>query len=58
MIVDISFESDQRDIVVEISRVEFVMDENVRGIKFGVSVEFGVVVHIPFSQTDPKASTI
>ena len=43
---------DDGNVVVEISRIEIRMDGDGQYIKLNVGVEFTVVVHIPFSQTD------
>ena len=49
---------DDGDVVVEISRIEIRVDGDGQDIKLNVGVEFAVIVHIPFSQTDLMAKKI
>ena len=45
---------DDGNVVVEISRVEIRVDGDGQDIKLNVGVEFTVIVHIPFAQSDLK----
>ena len=49
---------DDGNVVVEISRIEIRVDGDGQDIKLDVGVEFAVIVHIPFSQTDLMAKKI
>ena len=49
---------DDGNVVVEISRIEIRMDGDGQDIKLNVGVEFTVIVHIPFSQTDLMAKKV
>ena len=51
--IDESCQPDERDVVVEISRVELLVAEDVGGVELDVGVELRVIVHVPLAETDP-----
>lgn len=51
--VDESFECDDGEVVKEISSVEFGMEGDPSDVPFDMGVEFGLMVHIPLSQSNP-----
>ena len=53
-VVDVSVEPDDGDVVVEVARVELLVEEDVGGVVLHVRVELRVVVHVPLAQSDPR----
>ena len=53
-IVDVPVDPDESNVVEEVARVVLIVDEDVYDVKLDVGVELGVVVHIPFTNTDSK----
>ena len=51
-VVDVSVEANDGDVVVEVSRVELLVEEDVGGVVLHVRVELGVVVHVPLAESD------
>lgn len=51
--VNISVQLDDGDVIVEISGVELGVDGDTQYIQLNVRVELTVVVHVPFSQSNP-----
>lgn len=52
-VVDVAVDPDEGDVVEEVARVVLVMDEDVDDVELDVGVELGVVVHVPFTSSDP-----
>ena len=57
-VVDVSVEPDDGDVVVEVARVELLVEEDVGGVVLHVRVELRVVVHVPLAQSDPEREDI
>lgn len=52
--IDVVIDPQYRDVVVKGSRVEFRMHLNARHVSFDVRIEFDVVIHVPFAESDPE----
>ena len=52
-VVDVSVEPDDGDVIVEVTRVELLVEEDVGGVVLHVGVELGIVVHVPLAESDP-----
>ena len=52
--INIAFETDHGKIIVKISRIEFLVDENISCVKFNMSIKFGIVIYVPFSKTNSE----
>ena len=52
-VVDVSVEPDDGDVVVEVARVELLVQEDVGGVVLHVGVELGIVVDVPLAESDP-----
>ena len=50
--INVAFETNHGNIVIQVSWIEFLVDENVSGVKFNMSVEFRIIVNVPFSKTN------
>ena len=51
-VVYVSVDPDEGDVVEEVARVVLVVDEDVNDVELDVRVELGVVVHVPFANTN------
>ena len=51
--VNIALETNHGNIIEKISGIKFFVDENISCIIFDMGVEFGIIVNVPFSKTNP-----
>lgn len=56
--IDSSFKFDDSDIVVQIARIIFRMDQDGDDVFFNVGVKFGFAIDIPFAQSDTEITGI
>jgi len=53
-VVDVPIDPDEGNVVEEVAGVVLFVDEDVDDVKLDMGVELGVVVHIPFSNSNSK----
>ena len=52
--VHVPVQSDHGNVIVQVARIKVLVDEDVRGVEFNVSVKLRIVVHVPFTQSNSQ----
>ena len=52
--VHVTVQPNHGNVIIQVTGVEVLVNKNVGGVKFNVSVKFRIIIDIPLSKSNPK----